>query len=98
MPDTPHHFSLNTCTACHAGETATAATHTTPYGGFGSAILLSTFLKGGTVDDPRAASGQVVKHEYHDLCRRAEVLACIGQGFGTPCLCDVTLQKLSMPH
>lgn len=98
LPDTPHHFSLNTCTACHAGETATAATHTTPYGGFGSAILLSTFLKGGTVDDPRAASGQVVKHEYHDLCRRAEVLACIAQGFGTPCLCDVTLQKLSTPH
>ena len=57
-----------------------------------------TILTTGLPASPGAASGQVVKHEYHDLCRRAEVLACIAQGFGTPCLCDVTLQKLSTPH
>jgi hypothetical protein len=101
FPDTRHHFSLNTCTACHAGETGTAATHTTPEGPFGSAIRLSSFLTGGSVKDPRGqldANGQIVERKFDDLCRRAEVLSCIAQGFGTPCLCDVTLQRLSMPH
>ena len=94
-PATRHHLSLNTCTACHAGETMTDASHTRAVGPFGSAIKLSTFLTGGSVEDPR---DQAVQHEYDDLCRRVQVLACIAQGFGTPCLCDATLQKLSMPH
>ena len=104
-PETRHHFSLNTCTACHAGETVTEATHVTP-GGFNDPVKRSKFLDGGlVVTDPRGDknpnnSNKVYEHEYAELKRREQVLACIGQPdwFGAPCLCDTTLQKLSMSH
>jgi hypothetical protein len=65
-------------------------------------VHLSDFLKGGVVvDDPRGqvdCSGKVVKRSYGDLTRRKQVLACIANGFGTPCLCQAMLQRISTPH
>ena len=103
-PDVRHHFSLNTCNGCHAGETNTAGSHVTPTGPFGTSIQLSAFLTGGpsgSVADPRNQKNslnQTVTRTYDDLNRRAQVLACIARGFGTPCLCELTLEKMSMSH
>ena len=51
VDNTRHIFSLNTCNACHGGETSTAFTHvnTAP---FGTEATLSGFLNGVTVTDP----------------------------------------------
>jgi hypothetical protein len=99
--DTRHHVSLNSCNGCHAGETDTPGSHVLTSGTFGTPVELSGFLKGKTVQDPRKqqnALNQVMERTYDDLTRRGQVLACIAQGFGTPCLCNITLQKLSMSH
>src|SRR5262249_5634993 len=45
-------FSLNTCNACHAGETRTPFTHISPTTPLGSPAALSGFLTGITVTDP----------------------------------------------
>lgn len=97
-PHTRHHFSLNTCQGCHAGDTRTSGVHVRPGATFADPVTLSEFLKGGTIPDPR--NGVVIQRKYGDLARRAQVLECIANGFGgnTPCICDLTLQKLSMPH
>ena len=46
-----HLFSLNTCSACHAGETNTVFTHIKP-AAFGTPAGLSGFMTGITVNDP----------------------------------------------
>ncbi len=46
-----HQFSLNTCNACHTGETGSAFNHVIP-AAFGSQALLSFFMTGTWVDDP----------------------------------------------
>jgi hypothetical protein len=100
-PDLQHHFSLNTCAACHAAETGTNAVHVRTGGGVFGAVSLSKFLEGGmVVNDPRGqmSGGKLVQRTYDDLSRRKQVLACVANGFNQPCLCQATLQKISMPH
>jgi hypothetical protein len=46
-----HKFSINTCNACHATETATAFTHVKP-APFGTVAGLSGFMTGISVADP----------------------------------------------
>ena len=46
-----HKFSLNTCNACHATETATIFTHVKP-APFGTVAPLSGFMTGISVADP----------------------------------------------
>ena len=100
-PDMQHHFSLNTCAACHSAETGTNAVHVRTGGGVFGPVALSKFLDGGiVVNDPRGqmSGGKLVQRAYDDLTRRKQVLACVANGFGTPCLCQAMLQKISMPH
>jgi len=62
-----HQFSLNTCNACHGGETATEFRHV---GGapFGTPASLSAFLTGETIADPADTAPVRV---FNDLERRA---------------------------
>jgi hypothetical protein len=60
-------FSLNTCNACHAGETRTPFTHINPTTPLGSPAALSGFLTGISVTDPAAGSPT---RSFHDLARR----------------------------
>jgi len=60
-------FSLNTCNACHAGETRTTFTHISPDTPLGSPAALSGFLTGITVADP--AFGAPTR-TFNDLARR----------------------------
>lgn len=62
-----HLFSLNTCQACHAGETLTPFTHISPTTPIGSPAALSGFLTGEMVPD--AAFGSPTR-PFHDLLRR----------------------------
>lgn len=69
-----HHFSLNTCSGCHGGETGTAFLHvgTAP---FGAAAPLSGFLGTITVNDPAGRpSGSPASRTFSDLARRQESL------------------------
>lgn len=100
-PDLQHHFSLNTCAACHAAETGTNAVHVRTGGGVFGAVYLSKFLEGGAViNDPRGqmSGGTLVQRTYDDLSRRKQVLSCVANGLAQPCLCQAMLQKISMPH
>jgi len=63
-----HLFSLNTCNACHAGETRTPFTHISPTTPPGSPAALSGFLTGITVTDP-AGFGAPTR-TFNDLARR----------------------------
>ena len=82
-PDQRFHFSLNTCSGCHTGETKTIFTHVKP-APFGTQAALSGFLTGidVTVDG-------ITRH-FADLERRQQRMADL---LGTSCL---VLQKL--PH
>jgi hypothetical protein len=60
-------FSLNTCNACHAGETKTPFTHINPTTPIGSPAALSGFLTGIAVADP--AFGSPIRI-FNDLARR----------------------------
>jgi hypothetical protein len=86
-----HLFSLNTCTACHAAETATDFFHVGPRD-VGAAAPLSRFLTGDggfTVDDPagqkdEANPANVKKRPFHDLAVRVadlQVLVEIGWAY-----------------
>ena len=61
-------FSLNTCNACHAGETKTAFTHISPTTPLGSPAALSGFLTGISVPDPRGCGAPTTT--FNDLARR----------------------------
>jgi len=67
-----HKFSLNTCSGCHAGETATEFVHIAPRQA-GQAAALSAFLRGGTVVDPVTQTSRT----FNDLGRRSEDLASL---------------------
>ena len=62
-----HLFSLNTCNACHAGETRTPFTHINPTKALGAPDMLSGFLTGITVTDPAAGAPT---RTFNDLARR----------------------------
>ena len=72
------HFSVNTCSGCHAAETSTGFTHVSP-ASFGTQAALSGFLTGESVTDP--VDGVTVR-TFNDLARRQGVLSSI---VTTPC-------------
>jgi hypothetical protein len=72
-----HLFSLNTCNACHTGETRTTFTHISPTTPLGSPAALSGFLTGITVTDP--AFGAPTR-TFNDLARRQSDLVGVANG------------------
>jgi hypothetical protein len=69
-----HMVSLNTCSACHGGETRTSFTHISP-APFNSEAALSGFLTGITVIDPAGRPvGNPTKRTFNDIQRRADDL------------------------
>jgi hypothetical protein len=86
-----HHFSLNTCDGCHAGETNTFFTHVNP-AGFGTAATLSGFMTGITLADP--ADGSPTR-TFNDLLRRKTDLETLA---GSACLFQIGVKKLQMVH
>jgi hypothetical protein len=67
-----HKFSLNTCSGCHAGETATEFVHIAPRRA-GQQAALSAYLRGGTVVDPVTQTSRT----FNDLGRRSQDLASL---------------------
>jgi hypothetical protein len=92
-----HFFSLNTCNACHGGETQTAFTHVVP-APFGTQAPLSQFmtgLPGGlplTVIDPVDPS---LSWKFDDLERRAQDLDKLVNG---KCIFELFKVPLLMVH
>ncbi|MBM3724979.1 MAG: hypothetical protein FJW40_06105 [Acidobacteria bacterium] len=86
-----HHFSLNTCDGCHAGETQTAFTHVTP-APFGTEAGLSGFMTGITVNDP--ADG-MPSRTFNDLQRRKLDLEGLA---GSSCLMEIIRPRLTAIH
>ena len=84
-PNSRHMFSLNTCGACHGGETATFFTHIDPVAP--PPAPLSGFLTGIAVLDP---AGEGVTRNFNDLWRRRQDLwdlvhqSCFPQLFFDP--------------
>jgi hypothetical protein len=71
-PNSRFHFSLNTCSGCHAGETRTFFTHVNPESGLPAA--LSLFLTGTPapgVHDPDPTDADNSDRMFADLDRRA---------------------------
>jgi hypothetical protein len=85
-------FSLNTCNACHAGETRTPFTHINPTTPLGSPAALSGFLTGVTVIDP--AFG-VPTRTFNDLARRQSDLVAVASSacLAFPVLVPELVQK-----
>ena len=68
--DARHHFSLNTCSGCHGGETSTQFLHVR-LAAFGSPAQLSGFLTGISVTDPAGRpAGSPTVRSFNDLERR----------------------------
>ncbi|WP_224240680.1 CARDB domain-containing protein [Hyalangium gracile] len=67
-----HKFSLNTCSGCHAGETATDFTHVSPRAA-GRQAALSAYLRGGMVRDPWSLTWR----SFDDLGRRATDMSAL---------------------
>ncbi|MBV9122581.1 MAG: hypothetical protein JO112_04420 [Planctomycetes bacterium] len=81
-----HHFSLNTCNGCHAGETGTVFTMVKPESPPGQPAVLAGFLTGIDVPDPVTG----VNRHFNDLERRQKDLdqlvnfPCWVQAFHVP--------------
>jgi hypothetical protein len=86
-------FSLNTCSGCHAGETATTFQHLSTFipGG------ISRFLTGETVADPAGekTGGLPTQRAFDDLARRAADLDAL---VNTPCIAQLAFNPLRMVH
>lgn len=102
LPEARHHFSLNTCSGCHGGETATQFTHVNPLASPGSPAQLSSFLT-GVMDDPNtglpvpftvADPETGVQRSFNDLLRRRQRLADLAR----PCLTQLPIIPLRMSH
>ena len=91
-PDSRFHLSLNTCNACHAGETNTKFTHVSPSGPIGAAAGLSGFLTGISVTDPDPSDTDTSVRDFNDLLRRQTDLnnlansSCLRELFHFPLL------------
>ena len=70
-PEARHHFSLNTCSGCHFGETGTPFVHLTTVP-FGMESVLSDFLTGANMPKPDPAGG--MDHSFNDLLDREDRL------------------------
>ena len=68
-------FSLNTCNACHGGETQTAFTHV-DVASFGSTAGLSGFLSGITINDPVSGT-PVTFSDLDDRANKLQSLVCL---------------------
>ncbi|HEX8113192.1 MAG TPA: hypothetical protein VF516_35925, partial [Kofleriaceae bacterium] len=96
-----HLFSLNTCNACHTGETRTTFTHISPTTPLGSPAALSGFLTGITVADP--AFGAPTR-TFNDLARRQSDLvgvanaACLAFPVVQPELVKMALDGDPLPE
>lgn len=77
-----HLFSLNTCSACHSGETRTVFTHIKP-APFGTPAGLSGFMTGITVIDP---ADNAPTRPFNEFRRRALDL---DQLVHSPCFFDI---------
>ncbi len=96
-PEARHHFSLNTCSGCHGGETNTPFLQV-GLAPFGAPAPLAGFLRGITVNDPVSST----PHTFNDLARRQDDLARV------LCLCSgkrlfdlvhvLTFKPLHMTH
>jgi hypothetical protein len=83
--ETRRKFSLNTCDACHGGETATSFLHIRLREPGGESSL-SGFLTGIDVNVPVTHG----THHYHDLAERA---ARLNDLVDTPCFLMLSLRK-----
>jgi hypothetical protein len=84
--DVRHHFSLNTCDACHGRETANFIssanfTHVRAVAGWGIATNLSGFLTGIDVVDPLVPA---TSRHFDDLLRRKKALNDFATAFCGP--------------
>jgi hypothetical protein len=86
-----HKFSINTCNACHATETATAFTHVKP-APFNTVAGLSGFMTGIDVVDP--ADGAPTRH-FNEFERRALDL---DQLVNLPSVFQMNHQRAPMTH
>jgi hypothetical protein len=86
-----HLFSLNTCSACHAGETNTVFTHIKP-AAFGTPAGLSGFMTGINVPDP--ADGAPTR-TFNEFRRRAIDLDRLVH---SPCFFDIRRHFLAPVH
>ena len=68
-------FSLNTCNACHGGETQTAFTHV-DVAPFGATAGLSGFLTGITINDPVSGT-PVTFADLDDRANKLQSLVCL---------------------
>lgn len=88
-----HRFSLNTCSGCHAGETATPFTHVFPRA-FGRPAALSDFLTGRNMPKLDPADG-VTARFFSDLQRREDDLLKL---IKEPCFFQIFHQPLRAQH
>jgi len=86
-----HLFSLNTCSACHAGETNTVFTHIKP-APFGTPAGLSGFMTGINVVDP--ADGAPTRN-FNEFKRRALDLDKL---VNSPCFFDIRRHFFPLVH
>jgi hypothetical protein len=86
-----HLFSLNTCSACHSGETNTAFTHIKP-APFGTPAGLSGFMTGISVADP--ADGAPTR-TFNEFQRRALDLDKL---VNSPCFFDIRRDFVPLVH
>ncbi|HVF56887.1 MAG TPA: hypothetical protein VM934_12110 [Pyrinomonadaceae bacterium] len=86
-----HLFSLNTCSACHSGETATVFTHIKP-APFGTPAGLSGFMTGINVNDP--ADGAPTRN-FNEFKRRALDLDKLVH---SPCFFDISRNFFPLVH
>lgn len=86
-----HLFSLNTCSACHSGETNTTFTHIKP-APFGTPAGLSGFMTGITVTDP--ADGAPTR-TFNEFKRRALDLDKL---VNSPCFFDIRRDFVPLVH
>ncbi len=96
-PDARHHFSLNTCSGCHGGETNTPFLQV-GLAPFGAPAPLAGFLTGITVADPVTGTSRT----FRDLERRRNDLAllmCLCSGKRLPDLVHaLTFKPIHMTH
>ncbi|MCA1613984.1 MAG: hypothetical protein LC800_07505 [Acidobacteria bacterium] len=99
-PQARHKFSLNTCNACHTGETNTAFTHIKP-AAFGAEAGLSGFMNGidpatntrpFKVNDPAGAS---TIRKFNEFRRRAIDLDIL---IHSPCFFDIGRRNRVLVH
>ncbi len=86
-----HLFSLNTCSACHSGETNTVFTHIKP-ASFGTPAGLSGFMTGISVPDPADPGPTRTFNEFQRRAFDLDVLV------NSPCFFDIRRNFVPLVH